>query len=224
MKTIGAKKGIGLTGAIGGLVSSTAVTSSLTSHSKKSKCYNTFAFGVLVAWTVMFFRVLFITLVLNKEVFLSILLPIGVMGITSVLCFLVLYLQRTPQGKKTDSTIKFKSPFALLPALKLTAFFVGILVISKIMQSLLGQTGIYISSVVAGLTDVDAITMSMVTLSSSQEITVSVAVTAITLAVVSNTIVKTGIAYLFGGKEFAKRIAIASACILTAGLITLFFI
>ena len=224
IKVIGARKGIGLTGAIGGLVSSTAVTSTLSEHSKKSKLVYTFVFGVIVAWTIMFARVLFVTSILNKEVFFSSLFTLGLMTITSAGCAIYLYYQRTPQGRKTETAVAFQSPFALLPALKFGLFFGFVLFLAKLLQALFGSSGLYVASVLAGLADVDAITISMATLASTGEITTSVAVTSITLAVASNTITKASIAYLFGGKEFSKKVIICSAIILAVGLLAIFFV
>jgi uncharacterized membrane protein (DUF4010 family) len=224
IKLIGAKKGIGLTGAIGGLVSSTAVTSALSESSKKSKWHYTFAFGVVIAWMIMFVRVIFVTMILNKEVFFSTVMTLGLMALASAACGLYLYYQRTPQGKKAETTVAFKSPFALLPALKVGGFFVLVLFISKLLQALLGSSGLYIASILAGLADVDAITISMVTLASTGEINTSVAVTSITLAVISNSITKAGIAYLFGAKEFGKIILASAGIILVTGVVAIFFL
>ncbi len=224
IKIIGARKGIGLTGAIGGLVSSTAVTSALSESSKKSKWHYTFAFGVIIAWTIMFSRVIFVTMVLNKEVFFSTFLTLGLMALASAICTIYLYYQRTPSGKKTETTVAFKSPFAFFPALKVGGFFVLVLFISKLLQALLGSSGLYFASVLAGLADVDAITISMVTLASTGEVTTSVAVTSITLAVASNTVVKAGIAYLFGAKEFGRIVLACAGVILTVGMIAIVLI
>ncbi len=222
IKIIGAKKGIGLTGAIGGLVSSTAVTSSLSLSSKKSKVVNAFVFGVVIAWTIMFFRVLFVTLVLNKQVFVSSIVSIGFMGFVSACCSVWLYWHKTGKVKQEAKAVAFKSPFAIAPALKFGVFFAFILLMAKLLQGLYGSSGIYIASVLSGLADVDAITISMATIASAGEITTTVAVTAIVLAVVSNTLVKAGIAYIFGGREFAKKVLICAGIIIAAGFVTVF--
>lgn len=224
IKVIGTRKGIGLTGAIGGLVSSTAITSTLSESSKKSKLAYTFVFGVIVAWTIMFIRVLFVTSILSKEVFFSLVFTIGMMTLASAGCAFYLYRHRSTQGKKTETTIVFESPFALLPALKFGALFGFVLFFAKLLQALLGSSGVYIASTLAGLADVDAITISMATLASNGEISTSVAVTGITLAVASNTLAKAGIAYFFGGKEFAKKVLICTGIILAVGLFAILFI
>jgi uncharacterized membrane protein (DUF4010 family) len=224
IKLIGAKKGIGLTGAIGGLVSSTAVTSSLSLSSKKSKVVNAFVFGVIIAWTIMFFRVLLVTSILNKEVFFASFISIGLMAVVSAMCAAYLYMHRSSKGKKTAKAVAFKSPFALGPALKFGGFFGLVLFGAKLLQGLFGSSGIYIASVLSGLADVDAITISMATLASSGEVSVNVAVTAITLAVASNTVVKAGIAYMFGGKEFAQKVLVCTGIVLSVGLLAIVFL
>lgn len=221
IKILGAKKGIGLTGAVGGLVSSTAVTSSLSESSKKSSWYYTFAFGILIAWTIMFLRVLFITLVLNKSVFASLILPMGFIFLTSILCSTYLYCQRTPKGRKAETAIAFQSPFALLPALKIGLFFVFALFVTKLLQALLGSSGIYFASLLAGFADVDAVVISMITLASTGEISSNVATIGITLAALSNTLTKAGIAYFFGGKEFAKIVLWCTGIIIVASIFAL---
>ncbi len=221
MKLFGLRKGIGLTGAIGGLVSSTAVTSALSESSKNGKWHSTFAFGVIIAWTIMFFRVLFVTFVLNKEIFFSALATLGLMTLASLACASYLFFQRTSQGKKTETAIAFTSPFALMPALKLGSFFVLILFVAKVLQALFGSSGIYLASVLGGFADVDAIVISMATLATAGEISTPVAVTGITLAVASNTLSKCGIAYLFGGKAFAKDVLICTGIIFAVGLLAM---
>ena len=224
IKILGTRKGIGLTGAIGGLVSSTAVTSSLAESSKKSKLFHPFAFGVIIAWTVMFFRVLFVTLILNKEVFLDELSVLGVMTIAALGSAVHLSIRQASKGKKTENPVAFKSPFALAPALKLGAFFVFILFVAKLLQAMLGSTGIYVAAVLAGLADVDAITITLLTLASAGEIFVPTAVTGITLAVMSNTVSKAGIAYFFGNRNFSREVIKYTTIIVVVGILALLFL
>jgi uncharacterized membrane protein (DUF4010 family) len=221
IKTIGPKKGIGITGAIGGIVSSTAVISTFSELSKKVKLQNTFAFGVILAWIVMLLRTLFIILLLNKTIFTSVSTILGMMIVAASCCAIYFYLKRTPKGKKTETSMGFTSPFALKPALKLTVFFVVFLFLSKLLQYWLGSTGIYIACIFAAFTATDATIVSVVTLFSAGEITASVAVTGIILTVISDALGKIGIAYLFGDKKFAKFVATAASIILAVAIVSL---
>ncbi|MBI5072666.1 MgtC/SapB family protein [Candidatus Woesearchaeota archaeon] len=224
IKILGTRKGIGLTGAVGGFISSTAVTSSLSETSKRSNLTYNFSFGVIISWAIMFLRVLFVAIILNKAVFFNSLFTLGIMALVAGACAVYLYFQQTTKGKKTETAVAFKSPFALIPALKFGAFFVFILFIAKLLQTLLGSSGVYVAALLAGLADVDAITISLLTFATAGEISIPVAVTGITLAAASNTFSKCGIAYLFGKKEFAKQVGICTAIILGSGLIAVLFL
>jgi len=83
-------------------------------------------------------------------------------------------------------------------------FFLLVLFISKVAQIFFGSIGIYSASILSGLMDVDAITLSMASLAKTGEITNSVAITSIILAAASNTLVKAGMAYFLGEKKFGR--------------------
>ena len=66
IKVIGAKRGIGLTGFLAGLISSTAVTLSFAHQSKENeKIINPYIFAVVIAAAAVFFRLLVEVFVLN---------------------------------------------------------------------------------------------------------------------------------------------------------------
>jgi uncharacterized membrane protein (DUF4010 family) len=221
IKTVGAKAGLGLTGFMGGLISSTAVTSSLAIESKRAKkIVNVFVFGTIIASCTMYFRVLFEVLVLNKSLLKHLIVPIGLMAVVGLGYCLYLYLQKKKTTKNTKH-FEFNSPFALGPALKFGLFFGFVLYIAKLFQILFGDTGIYIASLVSGLADVDAITITMASLANTGDVTSVVAVSAITIAVCSNTVVKGGIAYLFGAKEFGMIIMKVFGAMLAVALIAI---
>lgn len=224
IKNIGADKGIGLTGFLGGLVSSTAVTSSLSLESKRfKKIVKPFVAGVMIASSTMFLRVIFEVLVINKSLLKYLIFPIGAMALAGFSSVLFIYLSESKQ-KKVKKKVDFNSPFALVPAIKFGLFFAFVLFIAKLLQILLGNSGLYLAGLLSGLADVDAITISMASLSLAGDISAKAAVTTITIAVCSNTVVKGGIAYLFGGKEYGRWIISIFGIILAIGLAVLFFV
>ncbi len=200
IKIAGPKKGIGLTGLLGGLASSTAVTASLTPRSKETPAYaKSFALAILVAWTVMFFRVIIAVAVLNIHLAKLIWMPLTVSMVAGLIYCVYLHFS------KSDSTIghdvEMNNPFELGLAIKFGLLFVLILVISKAAQLYLGSAGIYLSSFFAGLADVDAIALSMARLSGDAAgIGLPIAARAIVLATLANTILK-GIIALAGGHK-----------------------
>ncbi|NCN86634.1 MgtC/SapB family protein [archaeon] len=223
VKLSGSKRGYGLIGFVGGLVSSTAVTLSMAGESKKNKkVYTPFVIAVIVAMSVMFIRIIFEVAIVNSSLLSIVLVPLIVMAILGFTASVILMKKDSKKGNLEK--IEFKQPFALPPALKFGLFFALILFVSKIMQILFGSTGLYITSILSGLADVDAITLSMASLSKSGEISNFVATTSIILAAASNTMVKAGMAYFLGAKKFGKIILGISLLILAVGLLVLFLI
>jgi len=112
-----------------------------------------------------------------------------------------------------------ESPFSLKKALTFGFLYAGVLIIARVAQMYFGNEGIYASAVVAGFTDVDAITLSMAELSQAGgSVDQDVAVRAITLAAVSNTLVKAGIVMVSADKSLRKAITPGVILIVVAAL------
>ncbi|MFH1218790.1 MAG: MgtC/SapB family protein [Candidatus Peregrinibacteria bacterium] len=225
IKLFGAKRGIGLTGFLAGLVSSTALVLSFSGQSKKNeRIVNPYVVAVIVASSAMFFRILLEVLVLNKELLPKILVPMLTMGIVGVIgvAFFWFKKEKLPESAQRD-VLNMKSPFSLMPALKFGAFFAFILFLSKFANAVMGNSGLYLASAVSGLMDVDAITVSMANLAKS-EITHGAAVGAITLAAMVNTVVKGGMFMILGARRVAWRILAVYGAMLLAGGAALMFV
>jgi len=81
MKTIGSEKGIEVTGFLGGLISSTALTSSFAIESKKlNYLSNPLIIGTVIACSTMFFRIIFEVMVINPDLIFGITLMLSIMG------------------------------------------------------------------------------------------------------------------------------------------------
>lgn len=223
VRFFGTKKGYGLAGLVGGMISSTAVTLSMAKESKKyRKVVNPFVIAVVVASATSFIRIIIEVAVVNNNLLGNVLIPLGLMGATGYISALFLYLKK---GKrKIRKEIKLKQPFALIPSVKFGLFFLFVIFLSRLLQILVGSTGLYIASITSGFADVDAITLTMSSLSKLGTITNDVAVTSIILAAASNTLVKGGMAWFMGEKKFAYSILIISLLILISGLVTIFLI
>jgi uncharacterized membrane protein (DUF4010 family) len=220
IRILGPERGLSLTGILGGLVSSTAVTTSMAAEAKESpEILPSAVFATAVASCTMFPRILFIVLVINRELFLS-LLP-GLLVMTVVGAGLA-YL-RVRKSASLGKDVKVKDPFRIIPALKFGAFFAFVLVISKVANVYFGDAGLYAAGVISGLADVDAIALTMASLAGST-VAMDVAVTAITLAAVTNTLVKLCIAYLLGTREFGNRMAAIFLPIVLVGLAIIFLL
>jgi uncharacterized membrane protein (DUF4010 family) len=217
IRILGAERGLSLTGILGGIVSSTAVTTSMASEVKlDERILPAAVFATAVACCTMFPRMLFITAVINKDLFLGVLPPLLIMTVVGA-ALAYLSLRKNPA---MGADVMVKDPFRIVPALKLGAFFAFVLIISKIASVYFGDAGIYAASIISGLADVDAITLTMATMSKST-LAANVAVTSITLAAIVNTLVKLTIAYVLGTKAFGNKMAAILIPIVLAGLLAL---
>jgi len=133
---------------------------------------------------------------------------------------LLLYRKR----ETIETKVELSDPFRLSPALKFGAFFAFVLLVSKLASIGFGDAGTYAASLVAGLADVDAITLSLATLAKTPQLDETVAVAAITLAAITNTLVKLVITFILGSKEFGLRVAVIFVPMIAAGLVAILLI
>ena len=113
-------------------------------------------------------------------------------------------------------------PRFFIPSFKIV--FVFILFLIELANHTIGESGFYLTALISGFADVDAITLSMTQVAADNPALSEVAARTITIAVISNTIVKGGIAYLFGGKRFAKYIIASIGAVIVGGLVGIFII
>ncbi|WP_414470014.1 MgtC/SapB family protein [Methanobacterium sp. ACI-7] len=222
MKFVGAERGISATGIVGGLVSSTAVVTAMAARVKESEfVLRAAVFAAVVASSMMFLRVLFEVVVVNPSLIGLLVAPMLIMGILGIALGFIAW--KTTNVKEIKADVKLKNPFSLKPALIFGGLFLAILFASKIADIYFGSRGLYITSIISGVADVDAITISMAILA-RDTISPDVAVTAITLAAISNTVIKFLIAMFFGTRKFGYLIGVIFAIIIGAGLLAVFFV
>ncbi len=223
IKIVGVRKGVGLTGILGGLASSTAVTMSFAQQSRDFKdLAHPFALAIILSWTVMIVRVTIEILTINAPLLRVMWLPILIVIICCAAYSAYLYIAKSSDQQET--TEQFTNPFELQPAFMFALLYAGVLLGSNFAEMYYGNTGIYISSILSGLVDVDAITLSMSKMSQQGgPLEMAVAARAIILAVVSNTIVKGGIVLLTGSASL-RKIIIPGLLLITASAIASVFL
>jgi uncharacterized membrane protein (DUF4010 family) len=225
-RLLGAHKGTALTGLTGGLVSSTAVTLSFSRQSRDQATAATagaLAGGILLAWCVMFGRVLVEVLVVNPQLLTTLLAPVTAMGLIAAgMGGLYLWRGLREQAREAASgaaEVPLTNPFSLTSAAKVAAFFALVTLVVKIVQAEFPGGGVYIVAALAGLTDVDAITLSMADFAKNGD--AAVAVNAIVIAALANTLVKCGMVLILAGPPLRRPVVLATAAILVAGVAVL---
>ncbi len=221
---LGPGKGALITGFAGGLVSSTAVTVSFSREARTNPENTTaFASGILVAWAIMFVRVLVIVGVVNRTLLGPLLVPFVAVAAVAAGAAALLFYRRSMKARPANAQkdIHVANPFSVASAAKFAAFFAVVLV-AKIAQEHFSSGGVYAVAALAGLTDVDAITLSMSELARHGE--VGVAVVAIVIAALVNTVVKCAIAFVVGGVSLGKPLLWATIAMLAAGLASILLV
>lgn len=205
IKVVGPHRGVGLTGILGGLASSTAVTLSVAERSRGTTGLDRpFAVAVLLAWTIMYGRVIVEVGVVHLPLLTVVWPPVIAIAAASVGYCAYLYTREDQEEREEPETVR--NPFRLGPAITFGFLYAVILVVSNWAQGALGDAGVYLSSVGAGLADVDAITLSVTRLNESGDLAARTAARAIVIAAAANTVLKGGIVAVAGTRGLRRAV------------------
>lgn len=215
IKLAGPRIGSLLTGVFGGLASSTALTISFARMGRDSPGMQPLlAAGVAIANATMYARLWVIVAVLNRRMAMLLLPPMAAMAVTGLIGAFLLWRTRTEEGK--PGAMGLSNPFELGMAVKFAALLAAVVVASKLLQAWVGSAGLYLLATVAGLADVDAISLSMAQMA-GHGVPLAVAATAVTIAVFVNTAVKAALVSTLCGGIMARRVAVVVAVVVAAG-------
>ena len=202
-RVAGPGRGYLVTGLIGGLASSTNVTFTFarTSHADQASS-RALGFGAVAANAMLYPRVLLATAVLNLAL-LPYVLPYLVLPALLALAMTWLGLRQSDGNDVTEEPVA--NPLQLPVALQMAVIFQGVLMLVWFAGRYWGDRGILGTATVLGLTDVDALTISMAR-HVAPRISYETAALAIAIGVLSNTVLKLTVALFFGSPGF-RRIA-----------------
>jgi uncharacterized membrane protein (DUF4010 family) len=218
IRLLGTHHGLLATALLGGMVSSTAMTLTL-SRLDAPKLRPALAAGLLATSALMFPRVLLEVGLVNAALLPSLLAPL----LAACLVYAGgawLYFRHSVQQPEASGEPPLRNPFELGPALRFAALLVAILFLVEGARRWLGEVGVYLVALLSGLTDVDAITLSLAN-NARDGLSAEVAVRGIFLAVFSNSLVKAGLVAAIGGRELAVRTVPVMAGGLLLGLVLL---
>jgi len=218
IKFLGHDRGILLTGIVGGLVSSTMVTWIFAKKSKDAPALSSHcATAILAASSIMIIRVLVWVFIFNTDLAPSLYLPVGLIFGAGIGATLLFYFRQN-RNIAVDTTLPQGKPLNMRSALTFGVIYTLVILLVSYTNEYFGQSGMYISSVIAGLTDIDAITISVSKLA-GDTLSINIAQNAIILATISNTLIKIGISLWAGSAELRKFIFIGYGAIFIAALV-----
>jgi len=223
-RIVGAGHGYLVTGLLGGLVSSTNVTLTFARLSRTEPSLDrVLAFGAVAANAVLYPRVMVATAVLNpalvRPLFPYLAVPAlvaAVMAASGVRSSRVAHAPDLP----------LENPLQLRAGIQMAALFQGVLMVVHLARQMWGQSGVLTSAAILGLTDVDALTVSMAR-GVAKTTSLEAAALAIAIGVLANSMVKLGVALFFGSARFrtivagtlvAMMVAAAAGVVLVPGI------
>lgn len=203
-RIFGGRLGILIASLAGGLVSSTVVTLTWSRLMRNNPAqWRLFAGGIIVACAVMFLRVLVLAAVIAPQ-----LLPrLGAgLVLAAFLTFAGAAVILRRQGQKAPSVeLTLENPFELGMALRFGALLAAMMVLVAVLQNSVGDAGLYILALVGGTVDVDAATASFAR-SLHEGLSVNTGSLAIAVAIASNSLFKSVVAYIIGGKKIGLAV------------------
>jgi len=216
IKVVGPEHGIGLVGILGGLASSTAVTLGFARRSQQDGAEApALALGILLAWTVMLVRVAIMTALISWELGQQLFGVLGVLCVASLLA--VAWLWRISQRQVRGEVKSGSNPFELSEAIKFGLLFGLVVLLARAAQLYFGDAGVYVASALAGLTDVDAITLAMADLVKVDPASLPLGARAVVMAVLANTVAKSAMVLGLGSSELRRLMLPVSLGLLALG-------
>jgi len=208
-RVFGADRGYGLGGMLGGVISSTAVTLSFARESRRAEAPgHSLALGVIGACTVLVPRVIVMSILLNPDVGLALARLLAPSLVVGAAMLVMGWRSQAPGGSAPSLP---SNPLRLAAAIRMAIAFQVALVAIAWVRARWGASGLYASGAVVGLTDVDALTVSMSKVDAG--IAATAAARAIGIGVLANTLLKLGVSIALGADEFRRRAALGLAAL-----------
>lgn len=220
IKLVGPGKGIWLTGLLGGLASSTALTLNLAGRSRENEDYaSDFTLGIVLSWAVMYVRLYLICIFLSGALARPLMAPL-LLPVVPALSY-ALYLKVKEFRDHRQKSADFTNPFKLLPAIKFGIVFTCVMFVANAARVYLGSGALLACSFLGGAAEMDAVAFSVIDMNLKSGLAVRELVLALLFASLANTLTKGILVCVLGAKAMRRPIipAVVLICIVTGGLI-----
>jgi uncharacterized membrane protein (DUF4010 family) len=221
-RLFGQRAGILTSGILGGLISSTATTVSYSRRSRETPVLTDLgAVIVMIATAVLYFRILLIIGSTAPGFLPHAVWPIGLMfAATSLIAWRA---WRANRREPMPAFSEQSNPTELKTALMFAAAYSAVLVGIAAAREYLGQSGLYVVGALSGLTDMDAIALSMGELVTAGKVEPQTGWRVIIVASLSNLVFKTAVIAMLGTAQLLRRIAVWFAAAFAAGTMLVAF-
>lgn len=218
-KLLGERAGAWAAGVLGGLISSTATTVSVARRSaQQPEATALAAFVILVASAIVFLRVGLLVGATAPSFLPAAAAPLAAMF------FVLLAIGWTNlrlQPGRAGALPEQENPTELKSALLFGLLYAIVLLAVAAANAAFGDRGLYVAAVLSGLTDMDAITLSIAQLVSSGQVDPRTGWRLLLVAAMSNLAFKGVVVAMTGGRGLLRRVAIGfgTAVALGGGLL-----
>jgi uncharacterized membrane protein (DUF4010 family) len=214
VKYAGPRWGLIVTGLMGGLASSTAVTVTMARLGKGGgDVLPSAATAAVASSTVVYVRLLVVSAAFAPALAWTMAPVLSAMAATGAACTAFMWPRGQAGGGNAMADME---PFSLRTPLRFAAVLAVVMVASAGLQAWLGDAGLLLVSAVAGVTDVDAPTLTAAE-RVAEGLAPTVGALAILLATGVNILAKFTIVASVGGRAMAKRVAPGLLLALPAG-------
>jgi uncharacterized membrane protein (DUF4010 family) len=205
-RVLGTRRGALLTGLVGGLVSSTVVTVSMSRQARDSETLREPGqIAVMLACSVMGLRVAILAGVVGGATLVRpLLLPMTAM--VMVLLAFSGWMHFRGGSSAAGGEIAVRNPFHLKRAAVWGLALAAVLLISAAARAWFGDRGLMVTAGLSGLVDVHPITLAVSSQVQSADLPAATGALAIVIAIGANTLAKAAFAWFSGGRAFGQRL------------------
>lgn len=219
VRIAGARYGLLVSGFAAGLMASTPLALAFARIGREQPRHApVLATAIVAASSTMFPRALAVATALAPSLFAHLAGPMLAMMAAGYVTALVWWLRSGTADGDTEPPLR--NPFELMPALRFGALLALVMLLANALEHWLGESGLYGLALVSGLTDVDAITLSLARFADGA-VPVEVAANGIVIAAMANTAFKAGLVLVVGGRATGLRVLVSAAIILASGAVAL---
>jgi uncharacterized membrane protein (DUF4010 family) len=218
-RALGPERGYGAAGMLGGIVSSTAVALLFSRRSRTEPATSApLALGITGACTVLPLRLMVVTAILDSTVSAA-LLPYLVAPLIVGGVIMAASIWRDHPQPAAEPAVGPQNPLRIASALQMTIAFQLSLWAVAFVRDHWGRLELLGSAAVLGLTDMDALTVSMTRLGAGGQ--AELAALAIAVGVVANTVLKTVVVLIFGSPALRRIAGLGLAALGAASVIAI---
>jgi uncharacterized membrane protein (DUF4010 family) len=222
VRIFGENRGLAMTGLLGGLASSTATTLAMSrASSERPALGQVCALAVILACTVMLGRVAVLVGAVSPALLGAAAPWLALMAVPALV--FAAWSWRHFRGEETAAgtanPAEAHNPLSLRVAIQFAILYALIVLLVKWAQDVFGGAGLYAASFLSGLTDLDAISLSLAQLQKTGHVPAGEGARALVIAAMANALLKAGMAVTLGSASMRRPVMLVlGATALCAGL------